>query len=58
MPETSPDYIKFLRDNKILNNSGYEIYEEASKFFSTKETELKKRKFYPVLQTQRRTKKR
>jgi hypothetical protein len=39
--EISPDYIKILRDNKILNNSGYEIYEEASKSFSTKETALK-----------------
>jgi hypothetical protein len=29
--EISPEYIEFLRDNDILNNSGYEIYNEACK---------------------------
>ncbi len=27
--EMSPDYIKFLRENNVLNNLGYKIYEDA-----------------------------
>ncbi|MPZ08169.1 MAG: hypothetical protein GEU26_17430 [Nitrososphaeraceae archaeon] len=49
--EISPDYIRFLRDNNILNNLGYEIYEEASKYntqllksSSSKETAAKEKK--------------